>query len=398
MSAALPALPPYRSYPYRPIRQSPLANDALGVNVHFFRLGDGFPLVTERDLDMLQQAGFRRVRMDLLWREVEKQPGVFNFQKYDWAIQGLLKRGIRPMVIIGLGHPSYSPGLTIQPSWVQAGFERYAEETVKHFKGLNLIYELVNEPNHPEFWQPKPDAAEYMKLAKRLLPRLKSIDPNAFIAAPSTAGAPLPFLETCFRQGLLSLVDGVTIHPYQAFYELPPKNRIPEFVERDYQLTQALIQKYAPPGKQIPLIFGEWGYSSALNEISEQQQAIYMTRQALLGMMYGTPINIWYNWKGGIEGQSSDPTNKELNFELVHTNLVPKPAYYAIGQLTRRLSNKQYAGKEPSLPGDYILKFTNSQMSPSQTTYACWTIQPPHWINLMGRMILLTPKPCYQDF
>lgn len=347
---------------------------------------------------MLKMAGFRRVRMDLLWREVEKQPGIFDFRKYDWAIQGLLRRGIRPMVILGLGNPAYSPDLTIQPPLVQAGFERYAEAAVRHFKGFNLIYELVNEPNHPEFWQPKPDVTEYMRLANRILPRLKAIDPGAFIAAPSTAGAPLPFLEACFRQGLLSLVDGVTIHPYQAFYDSPPKNRIPESVDREYQQTKALIQRYAPLGKQIPLLLGEWGYSSAIGEVSEQEQGMYMVRQALLGMMYGAPVNIWYNWKGGIQGQGPNPADKELNFELLHPNMVPKPAYFAMCELTRRLGDKQYVGRQPALPGDYILKFNQPNTMPLQTTYACWTIQPPHRINLNGRTVLLTARPNYQDF
>lgn len=367
-----------------------LATDALGVNVHFFRPGDGALLATEQDLDLIQMAGFRKVRMDLLWGEVEKQPGVFDFRKYDWVIQGLLKRGIQPMLILGLGNPVYASGLTLEPrNRVQPAFERYALETLKHYRGQRLIYELVNEPNLSEFWQPKPDVTAYMNLAQRLLPALKAADPTAWLAAPSTAGAPPDFLEACFQQGLLSLVDGVTIHPYQAFHKTFPINRNPETFEAEYQRTRMLVDRYAPPGKHIPVLLGEWGYSSATGEVDEQTQARYLVRQALLGIMYGTPVNIWYDWKSDITGGDRD--TKEDRFGLVRSGLQPKPAWYAMQELSRNLAGKQFIGRLSSAPGDYLLAFGNGV----NTTLVGWTSGFSHWINMPWGKQMLTGTPFY---
>jgi hypothetical protein len=369
----------------------PPATDALGVHVHFFRPGDGAPLVTERDLDLIQLAGFRKVRMDILWSEVEKQPGVFDFRRYDWAVHGLLRRGIQPMIILGLGNPLYAQGLTLGPdNRLQPAFERYALETVKHYRGQGLIYELVNEPNLSEFWQPQPDVNAYMRVARHLLPALKAADPTARLAAPSTAGAPPDFLEACFRQGLLSLVDGVTIHPYQAFHKTFPTNRNPETFEAEYRQTRALIDRHAPPGKRIPILLGEWGYSSATGEVDERTQANYLVRQALLGMMYGTPADIWYDWKGDINGGGYRDT-KEDRFGLVTPALEPGPGWYAMRELSRNLSGKRFLGRLPSAPGDYLLAFGDGV----HITLAGWTSGLSHWVTLPSGKLPLTGTPIY---
>ena len=383
--------PPYR-FNYLPATFPSIkpSVDALGVNVHCFRLQDGAPLTNEQDLNLIRLAGFRRVRIDMLWSKVERQPGVLDFRDYDRVIQALRARGIKPMVILGLGNPLYSPELTIYPPHVQAAFERYVTETIKHFRGQGLIYELVNEPNHEAFWKPRPDPRAYMALAKNVLPKIKMLDPTAQVVAPSTAGTPFDFLESCFQEGLLQWVDGVTVHPYQAFYKTYPTNRNPENFEVDYQKVQQLIQKYAPTGKRIPLLLGEWGYSSALTELDEQTQANYLVRQALLGMLYGSPVNIWYDWKGDIDGLQ-DPNNKELNFGVVHPDLRVKPAYFAMQQLANQIGNKSLMGRLPSPSGDYVLKFANDK----EAVLAYWTANTPHWLSVGQQRLLLTGKPGY---
>ncbi len=373
----------YPSYP---------ALSAAGVHVHAFRLGDGFPLVSERDLDLIQAAGFRKVRLDLLWQEVEKRRGVYDFRKYDALIDGLMRRGIQPMVILGLGNRLYAKGLTIQPCSTREAFERYAMTAVQRYQGRGIIWELVNEPNHEAFWEPRPDVNEYMALARNLLPRLKALDPTGFFAAPSTAGAPPDFLEACFRQGLLALVDGVTIHPHQAFAgDAAPANRMPEHFEMAYRRTRHLIDRYAPRGKHVPILLGEWGYSTARGELDEQTQADYLVRQMLLGAMVGTPVNVWYNWKGDILG-GNRPLEKEENFGIVRPALQPKPAWYAMRELARNLGGLSFVRRLPSDPQDYLLLFSDGYRSVT----ACWTIIAPHSVAIDDGVFMLSGKPVYQ--
>jgi hypothetical protein len=387
---------PYPPRPRAETNKDPAqSSDSLsgfGVNAHFFRPSDGAPLMSQRDLDFIQGAGFCRVRMDLLWSQVEKTPGVFNFQRYDAVIDNLLRRGIRPMVILGLGNPLYSSDGSIQSPSARVAFERYAREVVRHYQGQGLLYELVNEPNHPDFWKPTPDPKAYMAMTGELLPQLRTLDSSAHFVAPSTAGAPPDYLETCFRSGLLNWVDGVTIHPYQTYYKTPPYKRNPEAVAHEMQETRVLIDRYAPPGKHIPILLGEWGYSSIPTEVDEKTQARYMARQFLLGLLYGCPVNIWYDWKGNING-TYQLREKEDNFGLVNASPVvqAKPAYFAMRDLSRSLAGKQLVKRLSSQPDDYILQFSDR----AQTTLALWTSQEPHSVIIEGKQFLLTGAPAY---
>lgn len=359
---------------------------SLGVHVHFLVPGQGRFLVGERELDLLKAAGFSKVRMDVLWSEVEKQPGVFYFRKYDAIIQAMKRREIQPMVILGLGNPLYSKDLTLQPPAVQAGYERYATETVRHFRGQGIIWELVNEPNHESFWQPEPNPDEYMRLAWRLLPRLRQLDPTAKFTAPGIAGSDPLFLQRCFQQGLLRLVDGVTIHPYQAF----PTNKAPEKFLKEYNMVQQLVRQYQPPGKQIPVLLGEWGYSSAAvpKELDEATQASFLVRQSLLSLMMGSPVNILYDWKGDINGQYN-PRDKEHGFGLLAPDGRIKPAYGALQQMSRALSGQRFLKRLPSHEEDYLLAFTG----PGQQTVAVWTSGTPHTVSIDGQEVFVSGRP-----
>jgi hypothetical protein len=367
------------------------AMDALGINVHFFSRIDGHALIGSKDLDLIQQAGFKKIRFDLLWGLVEKQKNIFDFAPYDAVLQDLKQRGITPMIILELGNPLYAKDSTIEPSEVRKAFARYAKAAISRYKGQGLIFELTNEPNHKIFWKPKPNVQDYMQLVLGLVPTLRKLDPSAIFVAPSTAGAPKAFLNSCFKLGLLTLVDGVTVHPYQAFYKKPPINRAPENVEKEYQRTYSLIQKFAPSGKEIPILLGEWGYSSGPGEVDEETQANYLVRQAMWSIMHRVPVNIWYDWKGDSLGSLEIP-DKEHNFEIVHLSLEPKPAYRAMFELNQELNGMQFIRRKPSEAKDYILEFGNST---GKQTLVCWTLDTSHTMNLNGQTLKLTGKPIY---
>ena len=98
----------------------------------------------------------------------------------------------------------------------------------------------------------------------------------------------MSYYEDCFKNGLLSYVDAVSTHPYSSF---APEIRL-------FQLGQLrrLIDRYAPPGKQIPLISSEDGYTT-VGEASgtpplggftdEALQARYLPRVFLTHWMSG---------------------------------------------------------------------------------------------------------------
>ena len=56
----------------------------------------------------------------------------------------------------------------------------------------------------------------------------------------------------------------------------------PETVAFDYARLRKLIDQYAPKGKTIPIISGEWGYSSAWKTLSTRPKQGKMLPRELL--------------------------------------------------------------------------------------------------------------------
>ena len=363
-------------------------SQAQGVAVHTTRPSDGAALMTARDLDAIADAGFKTVRMDMLWGQVEKQPGVFDFSRYDELIDAMTVRGLKPMVILGLGNDLYAEGLTAKGPQTAQAYQRYATEAVKHFAGKGVTWELVQSPDVEYFWQSGPNPNEYFSLVNPILPTLHQLDPSGHFIAPSVAGDKPEFLETLFRNGLLNQVDAVSIHPYQA-------PEAPEHFWQQAMQAKQLIERFSPPGKTIPLITGEWGYSTALGQSTDEQtQANYLVRQALLSKLLNSPLNITYDWKGSINGPNrSVPNDKEDHFGVVSYGVKPKPAYWAMREMTKTLAGQTLQGRilTPNAD-DYLLLFAGN----GQKTLVSWTAaDQPRVVSLDGHSLTLSGKPTY---
>jgi len=297
--------------------------DGFGVNIHF--TGD------PRDLDLIAEAGFKFIRMDLSWSGIERQKGVYNFERtgYDALTEGCTKRGIRILYILDYSNNLYESDSSVQTEQGRKAFAAFAEAAAKRYAGKGILWEIWNEPNLRQFWNPQPSADDYCKLVAETAPLVKRADPTGLIVAPATSGIPLGWLEQCFKQGLLSHIDVLSVHPY--------RSKPPETVIADYTALRELIGRYAPAGKQIPVISGEWGYSNInwdKNPLSNNQQAQYLTRMFLTNLYQGIAVSIWYDWKN----DGTDPNEREHNFGTVGHDLTPKAAYLAAQTLASTLS------------------------------------------------------------
>lgn len=127
---------------------------------------------------------------------------------------------------------------------------------VQRYANRQIIWEIYNEPNIAFFWHPKPNSKDYSLLVQVVAEAIRAVAPQEVIVAPALSqltNESLTFLEQCFQNGVLEHIDAVTVHPYRPTY--------PETVIYDYTILRNLIIKYAPPGKYLPIIAGEWGYS-----------------------------------------------------------------------------------------------------------------------------------------
>ena len=150
-------------------------------------------------------------------------------------------------------------------------------------------------------------------------------------------------------------------------------NEPPEAREIHYRGVRALIDRYQPKGKFVPILSGEWGYTATA--VSPEVQGKLLARQWLFNLSMKIPLSIWYDWRD----DGSDASNPENRFGVVENEyhagkdpvLTPKPAYFAAKTLTTHLNGFTFS-RRVELPrkDDYLLLFTNDA---SETRAAAWT-------------------------
>jgi hypothetical protein len=354
----------------------PVLPEGLGVNIHFTK-------GRERDLDLIAAGGFKFIRMDFHWTGIERKRGEYDWSEYDVLTANLEKRGLRAIYIFDYSSPLYEATVTItnkhthtaeralsspQHAESVAAFARWAGAAAAHFHGRRIIWEIWNEPNI-SFWKPTPDAQQYTALALATVKAVRAADPQATIIAPGSSEFPWAFFETLFASGILRDLDAVSVHPY--------RGGPPETAAADYLKLRALIARHAPPGKQnLPIISGEWGYSTQHKGTPLATQAAYLPRQQLANLVAGVPLSIWYDWKN----DGSDTNYNEHNFGTVTTKLQPKPSYLAAQTLARELAGYRVARRlETDDPDDWILLCLKAD---GAQKLAAWTLSKPHATTL----------------
>lgn len=331
-----------------------------GVNIHFIDPERG-------EVKMIADAGFRWVRTDFKWELTETQRGVYDFAPYERLLTALEEQHLRALFILDYGNPLYTADRSVRTEAARQAFARWAVAAAKRFQGRGVIWELFNEPDIEIFWPPKPNVTEYVSLAQAVGGTWRAQVPDEILIGPATSAIDFPFLTDCFKAGLLQYWSAVSLHPY--------RKTEPETVAADYCRLRNLIQSYkGGAADSVPIISGEWGYSSVWRWVDEKQQADLLTRQFLTNLANGIPISIWYDWRDdGIDANES-----EHHFGIVRHDVrqntdspfEPKPAYWAAKTVNAFLNSSVYQKRLP-LPDqrDFVLTFSNS----GRLRIAAWT-------------------------
>jgi hypothetical protein len=338
--------------------------DGFGVNIHF----TGLP----RDLKMIADAGFKFIRMDLVWSRIEKTKGEYDFKGsgYDSLTLGCEQLGIRVLYILDYSNELYETDRSVRTEAGRKAFADFAEIAAKRYTGKGILWEVWNEPNLKHFWNPQPSVDDYCKLVEACASRIKKADPSGQVVAGATSGIPLGWFEDCFKKGLLNWLDVISVHPY--------RSQPPETVIQDYAKLRELIARYAPASKQIPVISGEWGYSNLnwdKSRLTEQQQADYLVRMFLINSYQNIPVSIWYDWKN--DGTNSN--EREHQFGTVKHDMNPKAAYLAAKILSSNLAGYSIQQRiDLGDENDFAFKLTKG----NRQVVVFWTLGPKHNVTL----------------
>jgi hypothetical protein len=306
------------------------------------------------------------VRMDFVWQDTEAEKGKYDFSNYDQLLKALDEHHLRPLFILDYANKLYDNGRAPSSIEGRRAFASWAAAAVGRYRGRGILWEIYNEPN-TGFWTPEPRVADYVKLALETSKAIRDVAPNEQLIGPAVWGFDFSFIEECLRAGLLDYWSAVSVHPY--------RKTEPESVVDDYDRLRRLIEKYAPPGKRVPIISSEWGYSDASFNVGEAKQSALLARQMLINQSQGIELSIWYDW----QDDGRDASQIEHHFGAVRYSsnttqpaFVPKPAYHAVQTLASAMDGCEFRERisTPDFDSqDYVLAFNCN----GETRLAAWT-------------------------
>lgn len=274
------------------------------------RIGIGFECLDrdlfdpERCYDLFAKTGAKFARCQTGWARTEKVKGVYAFAWLDVIVDNLIARGVQPWFNVGYGNPIYMPDAN-NPTAVGFSPTNYGDEVVtawinyvkalaEHFKGRVTHFEIWNEPDDVNFWQPtKPDGGEYGKLVSISGKAIKEIIPDAIVGG-CIAHSNGEFIKRLFERASPSGLDFFSLHTYTRWCEYNDQTV-------HYPFIKELMERYGMD--KTELWMGECGHASwhpvghcqcRLGGGSEHRQAVWQLRRALFDFKSGLRLTSFF--------------------------------------------------------------------------------------------------------
>lgn len=247
------------------------------------------------------------------WLNLETERAQWDFKRLDRYVDMASQRDVDINYAFGLtpawasARPQekgvYRPGDAAEPKLL-ADWRTYVSEVANRYRGRVRTYELWNEVNAGTGYFTGSQQA-LLELQKAAYAIVKSVDPEAVFASPSSVGEAehqLAWFERYLALGGGRHADVISYHFYQ------PSKR-PEAILGLVQRVNAAMRRQGVGGK--PLWNTESGYAMELGKarvgaaspswplLSPQRAEAYVSRVLVLGWWAGLDRFYWYAWDNG---------------------------------------------------------------------------------------------------
>lgn len=336
----------------RMIPSSEIKSSFLSIG---FECLDRYIFDPEKCYDKLGATGIKWARCQTGWNRCETVKGKYDFTWLDEVVDNLLQRGIQPWFNVGFGNKLYMPEAYGEAAvgWVPIYFGdevlkawgNYIKALSEHFKGRVTHYEIWNEPNIDNFWQPgKANAPDYYKLIAYTSDIIKKVDKNAKTGA-CVSGSISGFVVELAKLNVGEHIDFFGIHPYRV---VPEKG-----YEQEIKALRLLFD--SNNGKHVELWQGEVGFGSYfppkhfLNtwvKGSETMQAKWLLRRYALDLSLGVKMSSFFQMvdMNNKEYETSQGTQDPCLHGILHGKTYePKEAYYAVSYFTALFDSQTQA-------------------------------------------------------
>lgn len=316
----------------------------------------------ERTVRMAREAGIGWARQEFIWAEIESDPGVYNWSKYDDIVDLLQSNGIQ--VIARLDRPpawartqASATGSSGPPDDFDA-YGKFIEAFARHFEGKVFYFQIWNEPNLAREWNDAPvDPAAYTRLLKIAYLSAKGVDTDIrILSAPLaiTLGEPfapgsklfrnmndLQYLEGMYAAGARDFFDILSANAF-GLGSPPDDPASPDKLNfQRVRLERQVMEKFDDANKAVWIL--EYGWNAApasfpdsrliWGRVTEQQQAEYTIQGIDLARENWNWVGMFSMWYFRQVGDIS-PSNPEYYFRMVDVDFTPRPVYFATSQAT----------------------------------------------------------------
>lgn len=333
--------------------------------------------IADRDLQLVEDAGFRWVKQEFAWREIEGAgKGVYDWSRTDRVMDQIDAHGLN--VIVRLG---------VQPEWAGGGFPEigppnnlqdfadFAAAVAERYKGRVDAYQVWNEPNLSREWGNRPpNAAEYTEMLRVTYEAIKAVDPYPIIIsagmAPTTrnddvARPDIFYIQEMYDAGAKPYFDALGAHA--PGYASPPEtdpaeiantpglanpgdfeNNVPEELRRVYgfrhveDVREVMVQNGDADKKIVLLEFG-WTIDPRpespykWHAVTPEQQDQYFQRA------YAYAKENWRPWIGVMSLIYIADPQWTMNDEQTYWSIVyptypeftPAPAYFGLKSMPK---------------------------------------------------------------
>lgn len=315
----------------------------------FYGVVTGEPLPGQPQLARLGRGEVGTLRINLPWGSVQSGPGdPYDWSRYDALIGSAAENGIRVFATV-YSSPTWAAATPEHPplgrleefgDFARAAAERYGSDGAFWAENPELPrlpitnWEVWNEPNRTEFWQPAPDPQQYLELLRAVSTAIKGADPEAQIVLAGLFFQPSPedgipladFVPELYDAGGGDLFDAVAVHPYA---------KTPDDALDSVQETRRVMDRLGDTDKPIWLTEVGWASGGVPSGVTVglERQAEYLTETFQLMSenrdRLGIAGVIWYSLTD-IPGGDLWPYHCGL-FTLEGT---PKPSWDAFVELT----------------------------------------------------------------
>jgi len=317
----------------------------------------------ERSLALIAQAGFRWIRQQFPWEDIEISAkgdfwdhkwDVSAWAKYDRIVDAAERHGVQ--IIARLDNPpAWSRARGDEPGWDKAppddydDFGDFVHAVVSRYRGRVRYYQIWNEPNiYPEWGAQDADPAAYVRLLEIAYRRAKEADPDCVILsaglAQTTEMGPrnlsdLVYLQRMYEAGAGRWFDVLGAQNYGLWTGPQDRRSSPDRTNYSrVQLLREVMVRHGDAHKPIwvtevgwnaaPLELGHFPYGRTSVEL-QAEYTVEAYRRAQREWPWMGVMNYWFLRR---------PSDAEVDqpwyyFRMLEPDFTPLPVYHAMAEL-----------------------------------------------------------------